>query len=149
MIDNEFIEDGDEVWDDADRQCILSTARRRCGREVADKIQSAFGGTVIYVRIPRNITPDCELAQVVGVAQAKLIAEELGGCSIDVPSLSTAKNRADQNVIRWAKLAGLPNRKVATLVGMSERHARFLAAGLRAVGRLPALDTGRRWNQYG
>lgn len=149
MIDNEFIEDGDEVWGDADRQCIVSTARRKCGREVADKIISAFGGTVIYVRLPRNITPDYELAQVAGLHEAKLIAEELGGCSIEVPSLSTAQNRADQNVIRWVKLAGLPNRKAATLVGMSDRHVRFLSAGLRAVGKLPPLAAGRRWNQYG
>lgn len=127
-----FMPPREQFYDDPAKICVLATANRLAGAEVARCLQEAFGGTRLYVHVaPSSSSP---LSQAVGHDIAIKIAAELGGVTVDVPLGSKSFTAKHAEVVRWAYWARLRVRAVAALCGISERQISNIMARLRAQG---------------
>ena len=128
--------DDADQWNDADRICIVSVARRVAGDGTADRLQAQFGGTRLF--IPMAIEPDHFLVKAIGLKAAWAIAREIGGTTSWVTRGRFRPEEIVIEIVRWASMAGLVRASTAPLAGVSERHVRHVAAKLRRAGKLPA-----------
>ena len=146
MLSSKIISNDDSViWGDEDKICIVTVARRTLGEEVATLLKIHFGGAEIHV--PVKMPPDHALAKLIGWEPACILAAEVGGtnkCFVSRGEFSPAV--MVRRVVRWCTFGGVPMRVAGALAGVSERHARYVAAQLRAANLLPS---GSWKNQHG
>lgn len=111
----------------------LTTLRDLIGDAAVIKLLGARGGT--HVHLPKTVTPDCELARIVGVEAAESIVRHFG--SDQSLRLPTGKGFAHGRVIDHAEVvrrfgAGEPARSIALAMGCTERQIwNILASRIR------------------
>lgn len=136
-----------DYFDDADKICLISTARRLIGEDAAKALHFAYSGQRIYIPRPENLAGNHGIVMVVGWQGALRLAEAISGVDIDVPTVASYDEAEMHKVVMLAKLAGLQARRIASLTSISDRHVRFIAAKLRNIGRLPPQTYGNRYSK--
>lgn len=145
MRDDAIVSDNNQTqWDDVDKICIVTVARRVAGEEAAGLIQGHFGGTTFY--IPTNMPRDHQLSCLIGWEAARKIANEIGGVTSLVARGLFRPDLVVREIVHWGRLAGLSNKVIARLAGISDRHAIHVARSLREAGTIPSKP---RINRYG
>lgn len=118
---------------------LLESAERILGTAARDALWRAFSARKVYV--PKWVTADHPIALAVGVGGMQLLAAELGGITVEVPTSPECGPRGRRDRICALMLAGIPRHIIAREAICTERRVNQIIADLRADGKLPP---GRR-----
>lgn len=117
---------------------VLAEVARLVGVERALVLAEKWGGQRQYLPSAERLRPDHEICRILGRRAARLVCAQLGGAEVAVPSA-----RAQRTAWRARELrrAGRPVTAIAEELGLSERHAQRLVAGVEAGNGGPAIET--------
>lgn len=99
---------------------------RRGHTGAALRLIQEWGGRAVY--IPENPSPDSPIAQIAGLAAAKVLAELGGGVNYDIPSKAWLKGDSLKDEILRSDGS---TREVAERLECTERHVRGVRSGQR------------------
>lgn len=127
--------DDEDKWNDADRLCAVTTARRVCGDKSADRLVRDFGGTRIY--FPITVTPFHPLARSMGRKAAQKLCDELYGCAVEIPVGEIGMPHMRRRIVKVGILSGVTCARIAMVAMCTERQVYNIAKSLRVKGELP------------
>lgn len=115
--------------DESDAFLIREAILDELGQWSFDKLCQAFGGLQIDIPgRPTTITEDHDLAQVLGLDDARLLCEAVGPARYYVPQYRPADDRKDRLIDMVQR--GFANWEISRALSLTERHVRRLLAQL-------------------
>ena len=117
---------------------VLSQIADELGEEVAVKLALVRGGRTVY--IPSQVTPDCLLAQIVGLDAAFGIAQMFGAGYLLIPQGGIRGRGATHRQIKALYKQGLSQEKIADRVDVHIRTVERVIAGMRDDRQLSLFD---------
>lgn len=105
--------------DDADLICVVSIARRICGRQAARNLVRDFGGT--RIQIPIAVRSDHPISKSIGHESAIALAEECGGVPSYIPMSLGGRAERRRGVVQALISEGRTVAQIARATSHSER----------------------------